>query len=149
MKIFFRLTWAKGTGARAFKSPQTRELFEDYVARIGRFSPAEAAGKPDAWKKSAGSQVWMCDRARKAKPLASEDVARALDVVTAHGARELNILIGGADGFTERDDAFWQPDLKWSFGPVTLPHELAAVVAAEQIYRAWTILKRLPYHQGH
>jgi 23S rRNA (pseudouridine1915-N3)-methyltransferase len=32
---------------------------------------------------------------------------------------------------------------------MTLPHELAAVVAAEQIYRAFTILHRQPYHSGH
>jgi 23S rRNA (pseudouridine1915-N3)-methyltransferase len=32
---------------------------------------------------------------------------------------------------------------------MTLPHELAAVVASEQIYRAFTIMQGLPYHLGH
>ena len=32
---------------------------------------------------------------------------------------------------------------------MTLPHELAAVVATEQIYRALTILHHKPYHSGH
>jgi len=42
-----------------------------------------------------------------------------------------------------------QPHLIWSFGAMTLPHELASVVAAEQIYRAISILKNHPYHSGH
>ena len=36
-----------------------------------------------------------------------------------------------------------------SFGRITLPHELARAVAAEQIYRALTILAGHPYHSGH
>jgi 23S rRNA (pseudouridine1915-N3)-methyltransferase len=36
-----------------------------------------------------------------------------------------------------------------SFGAITLPHELARAVLAEQIYRALTILAGHPYHSGH
>ena len=150
MKTIFRLAWAKGAvSQRSFKSKEAFALFADYRERIGRFSPCEASGTPESWKKSGATAVWMCDRGRKARMLASEDVARELDALFARGTRELHVLIGGADGFGAEDDAFWNPDLKWSFGPLTLPHELAAVVAAEQIYRAWTILKKHPYHAGH
>jgi 23S rRNA (pseudouridine1915-N3)-methyltransferase len=38
---------------------------------------------------------------------------------------------------------------KISFGAMTLPHELARTVLAEQIYRALTILAGHPYHSGH
>lgn len=61
----------------------------------------------------------------------------------------MRIVIGGADGFREEELAKRNVDLRWSFGPMTLPHELAAVVAAEQLYRAWAQIKKLPYHDGH
>ncbi len=65
------------------------------------------------------------------------------------GIQELQIVIGGPDGFTPQELKEMAPALRWSFGPMTLPHELAAVVAAEQIYRALTILHHQPYHSKH
>jgi 23S rRNA (pseudouridine1915-N3)-methyltransferase len=56
-------------------------------------------------------------------------------------ARDLCFVIGGPRGLDL--DA---PDLKLSFGPMTLPHQLARVVLIEQIYRAHKILAREPYH---
>jgi 23S rRNA (pseudouridine1915-N3)-methyltransferase len=38
--------------------------------------------------------------------------------------------------------------VRWSLGALTLPHELARVVVAEQLYRAGTILRGEPYHRG-
>ncbi len=35
----------------------------------------------------------------------------------------------------------------WSLGPPTLPHELARVVVVEQIYRAMTLIRGVPYHK--
>ena len=49
---------------------------------------------------------------------------------------------------TEEDRRVLKPDFMWSFGPQTLPHDLAAVIAAEQVYRAFSILNNLPYHRG-
>ncbi len=62
------------------------------------------------------------------------------------GPAPVAFLIGGADGFTEavRDRA----ELVLSLSPMTLPHALARACLAEQIYRAVTILRGVPYHRS-
>ncbi|MBV9490032.1 MAG: 23S rRNA (pseudouridine(1915)-N(3))-methyltransferase RlmH [Verrucomicrobia bacterium] len=57
----------------------------------------------------------------------------------------VGLLVGGAAGVT--DEVRSRADLVWSLGRQTLAHELALLVALEQIYRAHTILARLPYHR--
>lgn len=62
-----------------------------------------------------------------------------------HGPRDIALLIGGADGHEDnvRQAAGWT----WSLSKLTLQHELALVVALEQLYRACTIKAGLPYHR--
>lgn len=55
------------------------------------------------------------------------------------------LLVGGADGWDEATRA--QADLLWSLSPLTLQHEMALLLALEQIYRAATIRAGLPYHR--
>jgi 23S rRNA (pseudouridine1915-N3)-methyltransferase len=57
--------------------------------------------------------------------------------------KELVFLVGPAEGLSEA--ARRQSDLVLSLGRMTLPHELARVVLAEQIYRAFAILRNHPY----
>jgi 23S rRNA (pseudouridine1915-N3)-methyltransferase len=61
--------------------------------------------------------------------------------------RDVALLVGGADGLAPACLA--RADLSWSLSPLTLPHALVRVVLAEQIYRAWTIIRGHPYHHGH
>lgn len=56
-------------------------------------------------------------------------------------ARDLCFVIGGADGL-DLDRA----DERLSYGPITLPHQLARVIVLEQLYRAHRILRGEPYH---
>ena len=56
--------------------------------------------------------------------------------------RDLWFVIGGAFGGVELD----RIDHRLSFGPMTLPHQLARVVLLEQVYRAHKILANEPYH---
>lgn len=58
-----------------------------------------------------------------------------------HSGRDLCFVIGGPRGL-DLDSC----DKKLSFGPMTLPHQLARVVLIEQIYRAHKIIAREPYH---
>jgi 23S rRNA (pseudouridine1915-N3)-methyltransferase len=53
--------------------------------------------------------------------------------------------IGGADGHS--DDVRKRATKLVSLSALTLPHQLVRVVVAEQLYRAWTILARHPYHR--
>jgi 23S rRNA (pseudouridine1915-N3)-methyltransferase len=74
----------------------------------------------------------------------SEDLAVQLERWQA-GGRAVTLLIGGSHGL---DPALLaDADARWSLGPLTLPHQLTRVVVLEQLYRAWTILHRLPYHK--
>lgn len=147
MKIRFSLAWMKGSqGSRkGFKSPEAHALLEDYLRRIARFLPCEAGPYPAGQR----SCIWVCEREKGSRALSSEALARELQKRMNSGVRELEIVIGGPDGFTDQALKGMALDLRWSFGPMTLPHELAAVIAAEQIYRALTILHHQPYHSGH
>ncbi len=153
MRIIFRLMWAAGKNLpprKIFKAASAGGLFFDYLQRIKNFTACEVRGAFAPREiKGPGASVWLCDRSRGARPLSSEHLASALIQIQNSGEKELHIAIGGPDGFREEDDVRCKIDLIWSFGPLTFPHELAAVVAGEQIYRAFTILHRLPYHCGH
>ena len=153
MKTCFRLLWLKPgkAPARAFKLPGTQELFTEYTERIHPFTAVTVSGPWTAnVKNPAGeARLWVCDRGPTAKVMSSEQLADKLRTCLDDGVGNLEIVIGGPDGFPPGELDRLKPALRWSFGSLTLPHELAAVIAAEQIYRAWTILKKHPYHSGH
>lgn len=75
----------------------------------------------------------------------SRDIARRLEDWMALGA-PVGLLIGGPDGLAPR--CFEAAAEQWSLSPLTLPHGIARIVAAEALYRAWTILQGHPYHRG-
>lgn len=60
--------------------------------------------------------------------------------------RALALLVGGADGLAPACTE--AADHCWSLSPLTLPHGLARIVVAEQLYRASTIRRGHPYHRG-
>jgi len=64
-----------------------------------------------------------------------------------HAGRNVALLIGGPDGFTQ--DVRDRAHEIWSLSELTLPHGLVRVVVAEQIYRAWSLLQGAPYHRGN
>lgn len=153
MEIRFCLEWLESRrtlNSKTFKSEAARTLFLEYIDRISRFVSCRAVGSISGLEvKKSGSKTWVCDRSPGARELSSEELALRLEKLQDSGVRELNIVIGGPDGLSKKEIEELSPDLRWNFGPMTLPHELAAVVASEQIYRAWTIIKHMPYHSGH
>lgn len=80
------------------------------------------------------------------KQLGSEAFARELARRRDGGVQTLAFLIGGPDG--HGPEILTSATLKLSLGAMTLPHGLARVVLAEQLYRATTILSGHPYHRA-
>lgn len=62
------------------------------------------------------------------------------------GGSDVALLVGGPDGLAPACLAHAQA--MWSLSSLTLPHPLVRIVLAEQLYRAWSILKGHPYHRG-
>ena len=63
-----------------------------------------------------------------------------------NSGRDLALLVGGPEGLGEA--ARTAAREQWSLSPLTLPHPLVRVVIAEQLYRAWSILRNHPYHRA-
>ncbi len=77
--------------------------------------------------------------------LRSEQLAAWLARQMDGGSSSILFAIGGANGLN--DDVKQAADLRLSLSRMTLPHELARLVLLEQLYRAWTILRGMPYHK--
>ncbi len=77
-------------------------------------------------------------------PWSTEQLAEQLEGWRMSGVN-LSFVIGGPDGY--HPDCLAQADVKWRLSNLTLPHPLVRIVFIEQLYRAWTILQKHPYHK--
>lgn len=59
--------------------------------------------------------------------------------------RDISMLVGGPDGLA--GPCLERAEFRWSLSPLTLPHGLVRIVVAEQLYRAWSLLRGHPYHR--
>lgn len=122
-------------------------MVEDYVKRIGRQTPIEIAEV-----RNGDAAIKKLDAARAAtavlldalgKTLDSEAFAKWIGEQRDRGTRELIFVCGEADGFpTALRERVPQ---KISLSAMTYSHELARVMLAEQLYRAFSILSGSPY----
>lgn len=125
-----------------------RSLIEDYAARIKRYAEIEVTefrdGSPAALRKlkiEPSATVVMLDAA--GKQFTSQEFAKWLGQLRDRGAREVVFLCGDAEGFP--DELRTSAKQKISLSTLTMPHEFARVLIAEQIYRAFAILAGHPY----
>jgi len=81
----------------------------------------------------------------RGKQLTSKTLAARLSDWQSDG-RDLCFVIGGPDGVSER--CRQRADFIWSLSDLTLPHGLARVLLAEQMYRAWSLASGHPYHRS-
>ncbi len=91
-----------------------------------------------------GAEVVALTRA--GEPWSSARLARYLEALALDGRAGAAFLIGGAFGLSTETIAGAHHRL--SLSALTLPHELARLLLAEQLYRAGTIVRREPYHKG-
>jgi len=129
------------------RRPELRAVFDDYVKRISRACQIEVNEVRDA---DAAIKRLDADRAATTllldaggKPQDSEALARWLGEQRDRGTREIIFVCGDADGFPESLRKCVTQRL--SLGLMTYSHELARVMLAEQLYRAFAILSGGPY----
>ncbi len=127
---------------------EIRALVEDYIGRVRRFAEVEVTELRDSSPASLrklrfepGATVVLLDAA--GKQFTSQQFARWLGDLRDRGAREIIFVCGGAEGFPSELRAMAKQKL--SLSTLTMPHEFARVVLAEQIYRGFAILAGHPY----
>ena len=79
------------------------------------------------------------------KAHSSEQLAQRMEHWRGQG-RDLAFLIGGPEGHAA--EVLGVANETWSLGPLTLPHMLARLLVAEQLYRAAAMLANHPYHRA-
>ena len=80
----------------------------------------------------------------RGKEYSSMELARILQDKMTYGGRDIVYIIGGAYGFS--DAVYSRANSKLSLSRMTFSHQMVRAIFAEQIYRAFTIMKGEPYH---
>lgn len=121
------------------RSREANVLAQEYALRLGRYCRFEMRQIRDE-KAAAGYRGAL---RIVLDPAGDQITSQALAALLEKAGRDVAFFVGGAEGFSEafRSGA----DRLLSLSKMTLPHELARVVLAEQIYRAFTILSNHPY----
>ncbi|MGA2421144.1 MAG: 23S rRNA (pseudouridine(1915)-N(3))-methyltransferase RlmH [Candidatus Acidiferrum sp.] len=129
------------------RRPELRAILDEYVKRIHHHAATEVleVRNPQATLKrldaDRAATVVLLDAA--GKNLDSANFAKWLAEHRDRGLRELIFLCGDADGFPDELRKRAQQTL--SLSAMTFSHELARVMLAEQLYRAFAILSGSPY----
>ena len=91
--------------------------------------------------KDADEVILLDERGREMR---SVELAAFLEGKISRGGRDLVFVIGGAYGFSDR--VYGRADAKLSLSRMTFSHQMVRTIFAEQLYRAFTIIKGEPYH---
>jgi 23S rRNA (pseudouridine1915-N3)-methyltransferase len=130
------------------RRPEIRNMMDNYVARIRRFAEVQltelredSAASLRKFTLDSAATVVLLDDAGKNQT--SSQFAKWLGDTRDRGAREIVFLCGGAEGFPEALRR--RATQKCSLSSLTFSHELARIMLAEQLYRAFAILAGHPY----
>ncbi|MBQ9021015.1 MAG: 23S rRNA (pseudouridine(1915)-N(3))-methyltransferase RlmH [Schwartzia sp.] len=133
-----------------------RDACAEYLKRLSAYAKVNVQEIPDSCPcneapalfahldaLSPSTQVVLLDI--QGKETSSEQLAEKLENWTVGGVSHLVFVIGGSEGVTY--EIKQRANERLSFGPITLPHNLARVVLLEQLYRAFKIQRKEPYHK--
>jgi len=163
MQINFWLEWFR-QGKRLqseFKNPHKFALFEEYIERIAKFVPVKVGKCPENEVLKANTALLICELPKNINKtsisntpydLSSEALATKIESWRLKGVPNLIVAVGPADGWSAQHKTLFEKHKQksyWTISSLTFPHELAAVLVSEQIYRALTIINGTPYHCGH
>ena len=153
MKLHF--VWVGKT-----KDRNCRALISDYAKRIGHFASLELTELKEV-EGSSETEIIAREGTRLVESISRDDFVIALDetgeqmgsrdfaerlrTIRDSGVKRLAFVVGGFAGLSEefKDRA----NLKWSLSRLTMTHEMARAVLAEQVYRAFTLLAGQRYHR--
>jgi 23S rRNA (pseudouridine1915-N3)-methyltransferase len=145
------------------KNPSIKSLTSDYFDRVRRLVPCEIIEIRDMSRKTASAVETIAregeelarhipDSGRlialdeKGREFSSQEFARWLESEQNSGARAIAFVIGGPEGLSPLISD--RANLIVSLGKMTWTHEMCRVLLLEQIYRAFCIMRRIPYHRG-
>ena len=139
-----------------------KEGLDLYASRLGHYVPFQVTEIPELRKVSALTQAQIKEKEGELilKQIGPQDVLVLLDEhgheyrslefadhlqkLLSRGAKNLVFCVGGAYGFS--DAVYARSQDKISLSRMTFSHQMVRTVFAEQLYRAFTILKGEPYH---
>lgn len=141
--------------------PWVKEGLDDYAARLKHYIPFEIKEIPELkgtsalsesqikekegaliLKAAGASEIILLDE--HGKLYRSIEFAEQLRHKLSHASKDISFVIGGAYGFSP--EVYAAANGKISLSSMTFNHQMVRTVFAEQLYRAFTIIKGEPYH---
>jgi 23S rRNA (pseudouridine1915-N3)-methyltransferase len=132
------------------KLDYAKQGWDEYLPRLQRFHSVRVTQLNDKFADDAAKileaagNAFVVALAIEGKEFSSPELANFLEQRALEG-RELCFVIGGPNGLPQ--SVLEKANARWSFSPLTFPHDLAMVVLLETLYRASTINASLPYHK--
>jgi 23S rRNA (pseudouridine1915-N3)-methyltransferase len=141
------------------KDERLRSLIDEYLKRLSRFTRCEVIEVRESKTRDGAAATKESNRILEAIPngstlllldvsgheWSSHDLARQVQGWEKDAVKEIAIVIGGPTGVSA--DIQSRANVRWRLSRLTLTHEMARVIAVEQLYRAYTINRGLPYQK--
>src|SRR5262245_60371508 len=141
------------------KDERLRSLIADYLKRLQHFARCEVVETREGGGADRASRQKESERLLEAIPersvailldlggieWSSTELAAELQRWENESVKELAVVIGGQDGV--ESEVTDRAQKRWRLSRLTLTHEMARVVCVEQLYRAYTINRGLPYQK--